>query len=91
MLALGNCTKVSTVTSSSDLRFGGQRSKKVKSQTTSNGKTNSANMLAMDRDTKVSTVTSLSDLRFGVKGQKRSNLKQRGNFETTTSKFDTNS
>ena len=42
-------------------RVKGQR--KVKSKTTSNGKSNSVNMLTLDRHPKLSTVTSSSDLR----------------------------
>ena len=65
--------KVSTVTPSPDLKFRGQRSKKVKYKTPSNGKTNSTNMLAYVKHAKVSTVTSLSDL---LLRDQRSNFKQ---------------
>ncbi len=54
--------KVSTVTSSPDLLLRGQRSKKVKTRTISNGKNNSVYVFNMDRDAKVFMVTSLSDL-----------------------------
>ena len=46
MYALGQHAKASTVTPLPDLQFRGQRSKKVKYKTPSNGKTNSTNMLA---------------------------------------------
>ena len=73
MLVLDRHAKVSTVTSSSDLRLRGQRSNKVNFQTTSNDKTNSVNMLAMDKHAKVSTVTSSSD--SWLRGQRSKKVK----------------
>ena len=64
MLPLDKYAKVFRVTSSSNLRLRGQRSKKVKFQTTLNGATNGVNMLALGKHAQVSTVTSLSDLRL---------------------------
>ena len=77
MLASVKHAKVSTVTFSFDIRLRGQRSKKVKFQTMSNGKTNNANMLALVKHAKVSTVTSPSDLQF--RGQRSKNVK----YQTT--------
>ena len=58
--------------------FGVTRSNtKVKFETTSNGKTNSATTLPLDKHAKVFTVTSLSDLR--LRGQKSKKVK----FQTT--------
>ena len=52
MLPLDKHAKVFTVTSSSDLQLRGQRSKKVKFQTTLHGKTNGVNMLALGKTCK---------------------------------------
>ena len=58
--------------------FGVKRSyKKVKFQTTSNSKTNGANMLPLDKHAKVFTVTSSSNLR--LRGQRSKKVK----FQTT--------
>ena len=65
--------KVSTVTSSPDLWLRGQRSKKVKSQTTWNDKSNSVNVLILVKHQKKSTVTSSSDLR--KRGQRSKKVK----------------
>ena len=68
--------KVSAVTSSPDLWLRGQRSKKVKSQTTWNDKSNTVNVFILVKHQKKSTVTSSSDLRKRGQWSKRSNLKQ---------------
>ena len=56
----------------------GSKVKKVKFQTTSNGKINAANMLALVKHAKVSTVTSPSDLQF--RGQRSKKVK----YQTTS-------
>ena len=66
-------TKVSTVTPSCDLSVRGQRSKKSKFQSISNGKNNSVNVFYMDKDAKVSTVTPSSDL--SLRGQRSKKVK----------------
>ena len=72
-LVLDKHQKKCTVTYWFDLwlRVEGQR--KVKCQTTSNGKSKSVNILTLDRHPKLSTVTSLSDLR--LRGQRSIALK----------------
>ena len=74
MLPLDKHAKVFMVTSSSNLRLRGQRSKKVKFQTTLNGKANGVNMLALGKHAKVSTVTSLSDLRLRDQRSKKGKI-----------------
>ena len=54
--------KKSMVKSLSDLWFGVKGQRTIKSQTTSNGKSNSVSMLTLDRRPKLSMVTSSSDL-----------------------------
>ena len=81
MLPLDKHAKVFMVTSSSDLRLRGQRSKKVKFQTTLNGKTNRVNMLALGKHAKVSTVTSLSDLRLRDQRSKKVKFQVRNQYK----------
>ena len=81
MLPLDKHAKVSTVTSSSDLRLRGQRSKKVKFQITLNGKTNGVNMLALGKHAKVSTVTSLCDLRLRDQRSKKVKFQIRNQYK----------
>ena len=78
MLGLYQCTKKSTVTSSFDLRLRGQRSKKVKFQTSSNSNSGYIIVLFLDKHAKVSTVTSSSDLR--LRGQRSRKVK----FQTSS-------
>ena len=77
MLVLVKHQKNSTVTSSSDLRKRGQRSKKVKNGVKFlkilNGKTNTAKVLVGAKHQKVSTVTSSPDL--WLRGQRSKKVK----------------
>ena len=67
VLILVKNQKKSTVTSSSDLRKKGQRSKKVKSQTTSNDKSSTTvNVFIFAKHQKMYTVTSSCDQRLRV-------------------------
>ena len=69
MLVFDEDAKVSTVTSLSDLRIRGQRSKrKVKLNTLSNDKVNSVDVLSLNKHAKVPTVTS-SDTWIRVRSQ----------------------
>ena len=72
--------KVSMVTSSPDLWLRGQRSKKVKSQSTWNDKSNTVNVLILVKHQKKSTVTSSSDLR--KRGQRSKKVKNGVKFWT---------
>ena len=81
MLPLDKHAKVFMMTSSSDLRLRRQRSKKVKFQTTLNGKTNGVNMLALGKHAKVSTVTSLSDLRLRDQRSKKVKFQVRNQYK----------
>ena len=65
--------KVSAVTSSPDLWLRGQRSKKVKSQTTWIDKSNTVSVLILVKTSKKSTVTFSSDLR--KRGQRSKKVK----------------
>ena len=74
-----NFKKVSTVTSSPDLWLRGQRSKKVKLQTTWNDKSKTVNVLILVKHQKKSTVFSSSDLR--IRDQRSKKIKFSNNFK----------
>ena len=75
VLVLDEDAKVSTVTSLSDLRIRGQKSKKRQLQNVSNDKSKRVNVLVLDEDAKVSTVASLSDLQIRCQRSKRGQIK----------------
>ena len=85
MLTLDRHSKLSTMTSSSDLRLRGQRSRKGQISNKLKWQSSSVNVLALDKHQKLFTVTSLSNL--WLRGQRSNFTKCRRNIRLCSDLF----